>query len=106
MNFVVKYGFHDPRCNHVYISDELDIDKVAKLIMEAEAALEYTVGEISDDGEEHFWINYKVEGWDRYCRMEIKINHLLEINGKMFELPPWGIDYRAIKITSTTTDEG
>lgn len=106
MNFVVKYGFHDPRCNHVYISDELDIDKVAKLIMEAEEALEYTVGEISDDGEEHFWINYKVEGWDRYCRMEIKINHLLEINGKMFELPPWGIDYRAIKITSTTTDDG
>jgi hypothetical protein len=102
MKIVLKYGFRDPRCNHVYVSDKLDIKKISKLIMHAEEALVYTVGEISDDGEEHFWINYKVRGCSYDCRIEIKINHLLEINGKLFELPPWGIDYRAIKINSET----
>lgn len=103
MNFVLKYGFHTPNCDHVYISDELDIKKVAKLIMEAEEILEYTVDdEITDDGEEHFWIKYRSSGWSYECRKKINVTHLIEINGKMFELPPWGIYYRAIKITSET----
>lgn len=106
MKFVLKYGFHDPRCNHVYISDKLDIKNIAKLIMAAEKALEYMVDDkISDDGEEHFWIKYKVSGWPHECRMEIKVNHLIEINGKLFELPPWGIDYQAITIKSETTND-
>lgn len=105
MKLVIKYGFHDPRCEYVYISDKLNIKNVAKLIMDAKEASEYTVDdEISDDdGENHFWIKYKVPNWPHECRMEIKVNHLLEIDGKLFELPPWGMGYRATTINKKMT---
>ena len=99
MEFKLKYGFNDQRFTYIYISDELDIKEVAKRIMKCEEALEYTVDDkISNDGKDYFNIHYTVDGCSWECQFHIEINYLIEINGKLFELPEWGLDHRAIII--------